>query len=201
MTRHPLANTPLRMILLTAAVLMLAGCSTRLSRTNFPEITFRNSPPIAIAVAEIVPVSGYVPPASPPNVEHLFPQPPGRIALRWPGDRLAAAGNSGTARYVVLEASVVESDLAVEGGIEGAFTDDQSERYDATVVVELEILDAANQRVGIIRVIAKRSTTVAEAASVHVRERAWFALTEALMNDLDQELERTLRRELSAYLL
>ena len=48
---------------------------------------------------------------------------------------------------------------------------------------------------------AERWVTVPEDATLNEREATWFALSEALMNDLDVELERALYQYMAAHIL
>jgi hypothetical protein len=45
-----------------------------------------------------------------------------------------------------------------------------------------------------------RSITVPEDASLNERERTWYELTEKLMNDMNTQLEETLRQVFFRYL-
>src|SRR3546814_17397284 len=93
---------------------------------------------------------------------------PKDAAVRWAQDRLVASGDRLTFRYIVREASVVESPLPVSGGITGMLTTDQSERYEAGIVVEMQVLDG-RQTQGRAKADASRPVTVAEASSFHAR--------------------------------
>jgi hypothetical protein len=166
---------------------------------KFPEITFLNQPRLALDVLKIEVARDYVPPAAKPNVDHLFPVTPSDAVARWAGDRLAASGRGRLARVVVKEAGVIEVPLEKTGGIKGWFTTDQSERYDATLEVIVEIRsDVGREAYASARV--KRSQTIEEGASPAKRREVWYAMTEKLMADLDRELERSMRQYLAVYL-
>ncbi len=100
-----------------------------------PRIAFAQVAPIKLDVREIEVERAYQPPHAAPNVEHLFAVPPAAAATLWAVDRLVAVGPLGRARFIVREASVVEIPLEQSGGLTGAFTTEQSERYDARLVV------------------------------------------------------------------
>jgi hypothetical protein len=135
-----------------------------------------------------------------PNVEHLFPDTPGDAAARWAGERLVAAGPANRARYIVREASVTETRLKTKSGLTGALTTDQSERYDARVVVEIQII-AADGSTGVATVEVERSLTVPENATLNERERTWRELMQKLMADLDTQLEKTITTVFFRYLI
>lgn len=187
------------------ALLLLAGlgvtaCSTPPQRHPFADLTYSHLPPIRLDVAAVDVVSDYKPPLRAPNVEHLFPVRPADAAMRWAKDRLVPVGTAGVARFTVLEASAVAVPLDRTTGLQGLFTEDQSERYDAVVAVRLDLQNARGLRSGTVTARAKRSRTVAEDATLNEREEIWYRLTEALMNDLNAELERNIHQYLGAFL-
>lgn len=178
---------------LTACLLVLAACSTPPPQNAFPDITFTHETPIRLDVGEITVEQAYKAPLTPPNVEHLFPVQLGQAAMRWARDRLVAAGSSRRARYIVREASVVETSLEQSGGLTGMFTTEQSERYDARVVVEMQIVAGDGRIEGSLTAKAERSRSVPEDISLNERERLWFQMTEDLMKELDAQLEQTIK--------
>ena len=167
---------------------------------RFPEITFQQYQPFSFAVGRIEIVREYVPPLAAPNVDHLFAVPPLRMAEQWARDRLVAAGGPGELRYVIKRASVVESELPRTTGIRGAFTRDQSQRYDAVLEVEIEIRSERGYRDGIVSARAERRQSVAEDVSLAERERTWFSLTEALARELNDQLDRNIPTALPRFL-
>ncbi|MCC6467536.1 MAG: hypothetical protein IT563_04385 [Alphaproteobacteria bacterium] len=191
-----------RRVLLGAALCAVAsagGGAARADKKTFPEITFISQPKLMLDVQRVEVAQDYVPPGTKPNVEHLFPVTPSDAVARWAGDRLAAAGRGRLLRVVVKEASVVEVPLEKTGGIKGWFTTDQSERYDATLEVVVEVRsDVGREAFASARV--KRSQTIEEGASPDKRREVWYAMTERLMADLDKELERSMRQYLAVYL-
>jgi len=179
--------------------LVLAACQTP-PRTSFPELTYSHLEPIRLAAAEIEVKDAYVPPLRAPNVEHQMPVAPAAAATRWARDRLQPGGPEGRAVFTIVDAGVVETKLKGSDGLEGVFTTDQSERYDATLAIEIDIYDRAGVRLGGVTSTVKRSRTVAENASLAERDQVWFSLTEAMMTDLDREVEAAIRKHLKLYL-
>ena len=180
---------------------MLTACETAPPKQRLFDLTFADLPILTLDVARLEVVSDYAPPLKAPNVEHLFPTPPEAGLRRWAADRLKAGGKKGSARFVIVNAAVTEAALPVTKGLKGAFKKEQSERYEAVVEASLEILDARGFRRGFASARVSRSRTVREDASLNAREAAWFALTEALLNDFDKELEKNIRQYLLGFLL
>lgn len=168
--------------------LLLAGCA-RKPPPDLPDLTFTRLRPIRLDAATLQIIDSYRPPARRPNVEHLFPVPPALAAERWAKDRLRAAGPAGTARFEVLRGDVVE----VPGG--------SMDRYEAVLEVRLDLASADGRRTGEVSARARRTQTVARDAPLGERERLWFDMTEALMRDLDAQLERQIADHLQAFVL
>jgi len=176
-----------------AVVFLLTGCATEVQKPGFSQISVAHLQPISLNVARIEVENRYVSPATRPNVEHEFPVSPAAVASNWGRDRLRAVGQSGVARVVVRRASVVEVPLKRTTGVTGAFTRDQSERYDAIIDMMVELRDAdGNVRVTA-ESTAKRSRSVSENVSLIEREKIWFEMTETMMSDLNTALENQVR--------
>ena len=176
-----------------AVVFLLTGCATEVQKPGFSQISFAHLQPISLNVARIEVENRYVSPATRPNVEHEFPVSPAAVASNWGRDRLRAVGQSGVARVVVLRASVVEDPLKRTTGVTGAFTRDQSERYDAIIDMMVELRDAAGNVRVTAESTAKRSRSVSENVSLIEREKIWFEMTETMMSDLNTALENQVR--------
>lgn len=186
-TGPPQMHAPSRRDLcLLLPAFLIAGCAE--PPPDLPDLAFGRLGVIRFDVLTLQIVDSWQPPARPPNVEHLFPLPPALAAERWAKDRLRAAGPAGVARFEILQAGVVEEPH--EG----------SDRYDAILEVRLQLSSGDGKRTGEISARASRSRTIERDASLDERERIWFEITEALMRDLDAELERQIARHLQGFL-
>ncbi len=182
------------------ALTVLSGCAGMPAQQNFPDLSYRHLAPINLAVGGVSVESRYIPPLKAPNVEHLAPVPPYNALRQWGLDRLRATGGSDRARLVILDASIVETKLAVTGGIKGAFTRDQAARYDGKLVAMIEIVDTAGRQRAFATARAERSQTVPEGTTVAEREKVWFTLTEDLMRQINEQLESNIARHLRAHM-
>jgi hypothetical protein len=182
------------------ALAMLAGCETPPPPSGFPQLSYAHLPPINLNVAKVEIVSEYRPTGVAPNVEHLFPVKPLEAAKRWSRERLKAVGRSGTARVTIRRASVVEVPLARSTGLRGMLTTDQTERYDGVIEISIAILDDSGRQLGAIVSRALRTKSVPEDISVYDREKVWFDMVEAMMNDLNVSLETQIKRYLRSSL-
>ena len=177
------------------AVAFSAGrmCNRGAESQDFRKISFAHLQPISLNVARIEVENRYVSPATRPNVEHEFPVSPAAVASNWGRDRLRAVGASGVARVIVRRASVVEVPLKRTTGVTGAFTRDQSERYEAVIDMMVELRDATGNVRVTAESTAKRSRSVSENISLNDREKIWFEMTESMMADLNTALENQVR--------
>ena len=183
------------------ACTILAACAQTAPPAPLPQLTFSHLEKIRLNVGSVEIVDSYVPPLRGPNIEHLLPVSPTEAARRWATDRLAALGTEGSAKFVIDTASVVETKLAVEKGLRGAVTVDQSERYDAVLAVTVEIRNDRGFRLAFATARAERNRTVSENLTVSERQAIQFELIEDLIAALNAELEAKIAEFLSAYIL
>ncbi len=179
----------------------LGACTTPLPQSRFPQITYKHLPPISLDVAEISVEDEYKAPGIPPNVDHLFPVRPAAAATAWGRDRLVAAGTGRRLRYIVREASAVETALKTKEGLTGVLTVDQSERYEMRIVVELQIINDDGRTEGTANAQVERSVTVPEDSKLSEREKVWFKLVEDAMKELDAQLEKTIKTVFFQYVV
>lgn len=183
------------------AAAAVSGCEVRPKSRNFPEITFKHLTPYQMLVREIEIEEAFRSSGQAPNVEYLFPVPPARAAKRWAQDRLQAVGTEGYLRYIIHDASVTETKLERESGVTGVFTVDQSERYDGTLVVEMQIHNARGYTEASVKARAERGVSVPEDISLGEREQVWFQLTEDLMAEINRQLEQAIAKHMGRFVL
>ncbi|MDX1574664.1 MAG: hypothetical protein R3285_00635 [Kiloniellales bacterium] len=178
-----------------------SACNVPPPQNEFPEITYKHRPAIRFDVAELVVERDYAPPLDKPNVDHLMPNPPAALAIRWAQDRLVPQGQADKLVFRIVDASVIETEIESDSGLQEMFTVSQSERYNARVAVEVELVEDDGFTRSIVKAEAERSITLAEDASLREREQVWFKLAEMVMNDLDAELEKSLYRHMAAHIV
>ena len=145
-------------------------------------------PPYRLDVELVETQDRYEPPFRAPNVEHQFREPPARLMARWATQRLVAVGAQRIARFIILDAAVVEIALPRTGGIRGMFTTDQDRRYDAKLAVALEIRSFG----GALEARCDASVTVSRS----LPEDASLDARDALFEEIDRELVRLIEPEL-----
>lgn len=189
--------------LATLAVIDLGGCSTPPPQTRFPDLTYTHQPKLRLDVARIDIVSEYKSPYAPPNIEQDMPVVPEQAMRRWAADRLVATGTPGhSAQFVITDAKVIDTKLPKTPGLQGVFTTDQSDRYDASFAARLTIrADGGYYGTGEASAQATRARTVSEGLSVNQRNTVWFELVEATMNAFNTEFETQIRNNLARFLV
>lgn len=182
-------------------VVFLAGCTTPPPPQKLPELTYGHLPQIRLAVDRVDIRDDYKPPLTAPNIEHRVPQAPARAAVRWAGDRLVAVPDGGGRRagFAVVDARMTETPLPRTGGVQGMFTTDQAQRYDAHLAVRLEIVDVRGATLGVVTAEANQSRTAPEGITLDARDRLQFEVVEALMRIVDAELTRSIESTLGRW--
>ena len=188
-------------VLAIAATLALGACTSAPPRPQARQISFANLAPISFDVARIEVVQQYQPPQVPPNVDHLTPVSPSDAIRRWANERVRAMGASGTMRVIIKDASITETTLAPTTGVRGAFTTDQSERYDGRLSVDLVVEVPSRRFQGYTGATVARTISVPENVSLQGRDDAWHSLVERMMADLNAKLEEGIDANLSAVTL
>jgi len=172
------------------AILAIVSCSSAPPVQRLPELTFTDRKPIFVDVGQMEIVPQYHAPGKAPNYEHLMPVTPEAAIIRWAKDRLRPVGKVGFARVTIKDASVIKTSLKVDTSIKGMLKDEQSERYDGTLEVMVEILDARHMPVGTdVTARATRTRTLAQDATVNEREKALYEVTETMARDIDTQLD------------
>src|SRR3546814_11385949 len=83
--------------------------------------------------------------------------------------------------------------------MQGWFTVDQAERYDAAIEGRLDLYGPGGHLLGHAAAQATRYRTIAEDASLNDRQRLWYALVEATAQDFATVMENAIRRGLGGY--
>jgi len=179
----------------------LTGCETTPPPRRFAQITFRHATPIPMRVGSVETRVTWQAPSGNGHIEGEMPINPATTAARWGEDRIRATGGSGRAIVEVREMSVTETKLATASGVRGAFTTDQSERYDMRLVMRVAAEDPSTGATAETTISAQRSQTVLEGLTLAEREDIWYAMIEKLMMDMDAGLTQAVQNEMSAFVL
>lgn len=185
---------------LAGALALLGACAQTPAPVVNPPIGFTGRAAIKIDAPRVEIVEAYAAPLRAPNVEHEFAQRPSDLVKAWLRDRLRPAGQGGQFVATIKDASIIAEPLAVKGGIEGAFTKQQSVNLVAKVVVLLEYRRAGGFE-ATATVSVARSRTLPEGLSLADRDRAYYEFSRELAADLDAQLEANVNDNLRDALL
>lgn len=193
----------LALALSLAALVTISACQEAAAPTAQAPITFGAKPPLRINVAQISVAETYRAPMQAPNVDHTLPTPPLMAIKQWAGQRLVAAGAQGTLEITIEDAAVKETKLQKKtSGVEGFFTDDPSERYDAHIRVVMRLYNGQDTiSVAEGTVDASRMQTVNEKTTVAEREKRLNDMVQSLMTQFDTEAELRIRQYFAAHIL
>jgi hypothetical protein len=188
------------LLVILALLGSVTACESPPPRPTYPDIRFTGQPPIRLAVSAIDVRDDFKPSFQAPHVEHLFPVPPERALENWARDRLVAAGGTARARFVIRDASVVETELKKKDeGISGAFTKEAAQRYDGRVEATLDIIDEHGVPIRTISVEAERSQSVLEGITPNDRDQTWYDMTKALTADFDHKMSAEVGARFGGY--
>lgn len=189
-----------RALLAGLSAAALAGCTTPPPGPRFPQLTFGHLPPFRLDVRTLDIIDGFRA-TNRADVASGMPVPPAVAARRWANDRLVPAGENGTATFTITEASVIEVPLARTSGVRGVITNDQAERYDGKLAAKINLSNPSRLLNGEVSAEATRSRTVPENLTLNERDKIWFEMSEALINDLNAELEKAINQFLQPFLI
>lgn len=181
-----------RAVLVAAALASLSACQSNPPPQQLPEMTFANLRPFQLDVGQVELVNEFKPPAVPQHIESQVPVSPEKAAIRWAQDRLRPVGTTGAVRYTIKDASVVERSLKTDKSFTGLFKEEQEARYDSTLNVVITFLDDRGYTAATVEAKAGRSQTVPEGMKLSERDRLWYGMVEALMADINGQLEQLL---------
>lgn len=175
---------------------ILSGCvATSQGVPRPPEMTFDNFHKVELDVARINVRNAYRPPMKDPHIEHLFPTPPYAAVEHLVKKQLVAAGDDRVLNVIIDDASVVREELTVQKGLWNVLTREPDVRLKAKVLLRFELVNpkAPDIVLGHAEVMARRTRTLLEGTSVADRDRAYFDLTEDLMDDLNDGLRTVVK--------
>jgi hypothetical protein len=173
----------------------LAGCQVHPGAPRRDDPSFQNLPRLRLDVAQVRIEERNRPTGR--TVDDQLPLSTTQAARLWANQRLEAVGRSGVAVFAIHEAQVRETELArTTSGIRGAFTKEQTHKYDGVLDVTLEIRDAAGVRLSAAAARVTRSNTLREDMSLAQRDRLIADLVAGLVTDMNGQLETAMRQYL-----
>ncbi len=179
--------------LIAMALPILTSCAAPEATSDFAPIQFGDRPSLRLNVARVNfrDETGGGDDSS--EVGRYFPDPPKAVVERWVRQRLTPVGAEGEVQAILYDASVRETELERTRGLRGIVTRDQSERYDARIVLALRAYDRNGQFTSGVESRIERSTSVPENLGRGERTALWHRLMEDVARRFDEEMERAIR--------
>lgn len=190
-----------RFAIVVVALGMLGACDVNLPDNKMPEIDYTSRMPYEINVGQLEIVNSYNAPGRAPNIDHQMGLSPESELKRWAQSRLQPMGTEGSGRYTILDASMTETPVKTESGIDTLFKKQAIARYDVSLRVTLQILDATRAVKGEVTASSKHYRTILEGATVHEREKAQAELLKNAMGDIDAQMDKGVRGHLQQWLI
>jgi hypothetical protein len=182
-------------LILSVSLIAVACVDMHPKDRPMPHFVYQQYPATQLNIGHIEVVEGYTMPMSHPNAEHLMPEPLPRSVGNWARNHYKANGGDGTLVITIKDASVTEKDLERTKGFKGVVTVDQSERYDAHILVDFNVT-MTDGRTGSGQVDLHRGQSIAENASLEDRDKLWTSMEEKMLLDLDAGTQRMLQQKL-----
>ncbi len=174
-----------RFVVVSLALLGLAGCAASPPPpVPYPRLSWTYLTKLRLDVEKLSIDASWVPTGEAMHVEYLAPEQPVSALRRMALDRLEMDGTSGTARYTVVDASIIQV----------------HDHYDAHFEVRLTLRDAKGNKLGGITAGVKDSRTFFS-SSPEAQQRDLYALVKKTMSDMNVEFEYEMRKHLAKFLL
>lgn len=189
-----------RLALMIGFCVLLAACSSSPPMQRFPELTFRNLPPVQLDVGRIEVVTQYQPQAQAPHIEYDMPISPENAVKRWVQDHLQPIGRTGTLRVVIRDATATETPLQTDRGFTGMFKKEQAARVDMAIDVSLQMLDDKQFTISEVTAKQSRSRTELEGMKLNERDRMLYDMVEDLLKGFNGEIDPNIRATFGPWL-
>jgi len=190
------------LLLAAAAAAALSACQSAPIRPAPRPIDFTSFGPIVLNAATIDFVDATRPAGGVVHVEQRASTPPLEAMRRWTAERLQPAGRTGVVRVTVRDASIIEVPLKkTTSGIQGYFTNDQAQRYEGRLEVEVTgeaPVSGGGSFRGTTKAIATYQISVAENATLYDREATISDVSRRLAEDINARLDAGIRKDLTA---
>jgi hypothetical protein len=143
---------------------------------------------------------GEIPPREYPHVNYRSHVRFEDGAREWAGQHFKLTGNSAnTLRITIRKGDIIEKLLPVKKGIKGWFSKDQSAEYQATLDLEIAIVDPNGQVLTSANGKATTTRTVPEGTTEADKQQVWTGLIIATFDNLDNEMQPQLRNVMAQY--
>ncbi len=189
------------LVCLLVVMLALPSCAYVDDMASKPEdegfnINYELYPSTALDVKHLEVTNSYVAPMGGGHVEHKLPVPIFSALENMFRIKLLALGDKDLFKVNLEEASIIKERLPVDVSVWGAFKKEPTARLKANVVVRLKLIadDAPNIVVSYADIKSERTKFLYENMSEAEIKKAYLALTQELIGDVNRGLRKTVRK-------
>jgi hypothetical protein len=174
----------------TTVILALSVVACAEGPTSFqpPPLNYSDRTPLNFAVERVSITNAYLPPTTPPFVDHTIQPTPEAAAHALLQQRLHAIGGTGQLQAVIFDASVIAIDLDTEEGLSGYLTTEAATRLEGRLKVRVDYLNDAGEVVSSATTTVTRTRAIPEDVGYAARQQIGHELVRALVDDLDSGL-------------
>ncbi|MCB2107217.1 MAG: hypothetical protein KDE14_05925 [Rhodobacteraceae bacterium] len=163
-------------------------------------LDFAKVPAYRVDVTSLDVVIAAEPPQEYPLVGHLAPVTYSQAVRDWAAHRFDMTGNTVNKLRVTLnEGRIVETILPIKKGIRGWFKKEQAVQYDATLSVEVAVIDAVGTVLASASARAVQAQTLTEGATPDDKRAAWMHMIQATFDGIDAGIDEQVRINLSQF--
>jgi hypothetical protein len=176
--------------------ILLSGCAkNREVLREAPQ--YRFDTPLQFNVKNIDVVNSYVAPKKEPHVDHLMSYTLDDALVEWAHHRLRPTPHTHGYGVVVVEtASIKRKPLPKKNGIMTTFTRQESDEYEAHGAVRMDFMDRRGYPIGAVFARSKHMQTVLEGITPDQLQHVWASLSQKVVDDLNNQIEKNIRREI-----
>ena len=189
-------------VTVVALQLVLGGCEVSSPSRAKMEVSFTHLPRIALNVAHIEIANRVQMTAAKKTNYRGLETLPLRIMRRWARDRLRAGGRIGTAKFVIIDASLVGRPLAGPKGLRSLFTQSQKTQHNISMEARIEISrKEAEGSIGFAHASVRILRTVPEGITLNEQEDLLYKSLAKASDNFNSEIEAQISEHLTKFLL
>ena len=173
---------------------ILTGCQTTQNTPPAQMFTADSFKPLALNARRLEIIDNWQMPVTDPYVGHRARPLPSNVLAEWATHILQPAGGSGELVFDIGKAAVKMEPLAMKAGLDGLFTDQQSQQITAEIEANIMWLQPVGGRNARIELQASHGVTVPESATPAQVLNAIHEAVQGALRRIDGEARRELAR-------
>ncbi len=184
-----------------AVIAALAGTAAVAHAQSAPTLVFANKTALNVDATSLDLKIENLPPREYPHMGYRSEVRFDDAARAWAASHFMLTGNSvNQLRVTIRKGDIVEKLLPVKKGIKGWFTKDQSAEYEATLDVELSIVDANGMVLSSASGKSTSTRTVLEGTTDADKQQVWAGMIVSAFDALDNELQPQVRQVMAQFI-